>query len=436
MLYLVDSPAHFRRPGNPYVQDDGTDWPDNAARFATFACAVVELALGQAEDDWKPDLVHCNDWQTGLVPALLSRRQVRPATLFTIHNLSYQGLFPREAFTALELPTSLWSIDGVEFHGKLSFLKGGIACSDWVTTVSPTYAQEICTPEFGYGLEGLLQYRSANLTGILNGMDREVWNPATDRHITHNYDIHSLQHKVLNKAALQQELGLPVEAGALLIGHVGRLVQQKGSDLILAVLDELLQQPVQLAILGDGEEALEAALQEAAKRYPQQLAAHMGYNEALAHRIEAGSDCFLMPSRYEPCGLNQMYSLRYGTVPIVHSTGGLADTVTDLNENSARDYTATGFTFAPDNPAALLEACQRALAHYQTSRVDWWKLVITGMKQDFSWAASAEHYLALYHRVCHIGPEDDDSGSGDGDYPVIPPASITSKLPPHQSMVH
>jgi starch synthase len=434
VVYLVDSPVHFRRPGNPYVQEDGSDWPDNAARFAVFARAIVALAMGEADAHWQPQLVHCNDWQTGLVPALLSQHETRPATLFTIHNLSYQGLFPREAFSALELPLKLWSIDGVEFHGRLSFLKGGIACSDWITTVSPTYAREICTTEFGYGLEGLLQYRSDRLTGILNGMDCEVWNPATDPYIAHNYDVHTLQHKALNKADLQQQLGLPAEAGVLMIGHIGRLVEQKGVDLILDALDTLAQQPLQLVILGDGDETLEARLQEAATRYPQQLAVHLGYDEVLAHRIEAGSDCFLMPSRYEPCGLNQMYSLRYGTVPIVHSTGGLADTVTDLSPDSARDYTATGFTFEPDTADALIEACQRALAYYQRSRVDWWKLVITGMKKDFSWASSAEQYLALYHQVCHTLP-DDDSGPGNGDHPAIPPASITSKNPTQQSMV-
>ena len=433
-LYLVDSPVHFRRPGNPYVQEDGSDWPDNAARFATFARAIVALALGDADPEWTPDLVHCNDWQTGLVPALLSQHDTRPATLFTIHNLSYQGLFPKAAFEALELPDTLWSIDGVEFHDKLSFLKGGIACSDWVTTVSPTYAQEICTAEFGYGLEGLLQYRAANLTGILNGMDCAVWNPATDAQLQHTYDVHTLQHKALNKAALQEELGLPVDAGALLLGHIGRLVEQKGVDLILETLDALFTHPVQLVILGDGEELLESRLREAAARYPHQLAIYIGYDEPLAHRIEAGSDCFLMPSRYEPCGLNQMYSLRYGTVPIVHSTGGLADTVIDLNETTARDYTATGFAFEPDTPAALLEACERALAYYQGARVDWWKLVITGMKKDFSWSNSAQQYLSLYQRICDIAPEG-DAGSGNVDYPRIPPAPLSGKSPSEQSMM-
>ncbi len=401
-LYLVNSPAHFRRPGNPYVQDDGSDWPDNAERFALFARAIVALALGQADTDWTPQLVHCNDWQTGLVPALLSQHEVRPATLFSIHNLSYQGLFPAETFAALKLPDSLWSMDGLEFHDRLSFIKGGIACADQVTTVSPTYAREIRSSTFGYGLEGLLQHRSASLTGILNGMDGDTWNPATDSFIERTYNIHHLQHKLANKLALQRDHGLPQRAQPLLLGYIGRLVEQKGVDLILGILDALFQHPVQLVVLGNGERGLEKRLEDAAQRYPDQLAVHVGYNERLAHRIEAGADCLLMPSRYEPCGLNQMYSLAYGTVPIVHRTGGLADTVIDLNETTASNYTATGFSYDDETPEAVLDTCVRACSYFQASRIDWWKLVITGMKKDFSWPASAAQYLELYRRMCSV----------------------------------
>lgn len=399
-LYLVDSAEYFRRPGNPYLQKDGSDWPDNAERFALFARAIVALALGQADPGWKPELVHCNDWQTGLVPALLSEHEPRPATLFSIHNLSYQGLFPAATFTALGLPDTLWSIDGLEFNNMLSFLKGGIATADWVTTVSPSYAKEICTREFGYGLEGLLQYRSANLTGILNGMDKQTWNPGSDPHIERGYDVHSLQHKVVNKFSLQREQGLPVGSQPLLLAHIGRLVEQKGVDLILDGLDALFQQPIQMVILGSGDHKLEQRLVDAAGRYPDQLAVHIGYDEQLAHRIEAGADCLLIPSRYEPCGLNQMYSMAYGTIPIAHRTGGLADSIVDLDEQSERDYTATGFIFDEDSPQAILKACLRALTHFQSRRIDWWKLVITGMKKDFSWSKSAAQYLELYQRVC------------------------------------
>jgi len=339
--------------------------------------------------------------------------------VFTIHNLSYQGLFSAETFAALKLPDALWSIDGLEFHNMLSFLKGGIAAADWVTTVSPTYAKEICTPEFGYGLEGLLRYRSANLTGILNGMDCDVWDPAHDPSITHNYNVHTLQHKMTNKIALQQDYGLPSGSGHLLLGHIGRLVEQKGVDLILDTLDELLQHPVQLVVLGSGDHHLEQELLAAAARYPEQLAVHIGYDEKLAHRIEAGCDCFLMPSRYEPCGLNQMYSLRYGTVPIVHRTGGLADSVVDLNEKTMSDYTATGFTFDEDTADAVLGACLRALSYYQGAKINWWKLVITGMKADFSWAASAKQYLELYRRVCGAGSGASSTNGGSGFSPEM-----------------
>jgi starch synthase len=348
--------------------------------------------------------VHCNDWQTGLVPPLLSEHSARPATLFTIHNLAYQGLFPADTFTNLGLPDALWSMDALEFHGMLSFLKGGIASADWVTTVSPTYAEEICTTQFGCGLEGLLQHRAPQLTGILNGMDCNVWDPRSDPFIERTYDAHSLQFKVLNKSALQREQGLPIDSRSLLLGHIGRLVTQKGCDLILAVLDELFQHAVQLVILGSGDEKLERQLLDAAARYPQQLAVKIGYDEALAHRIEAGADCFLMPSRYEPCGLNQMYSLRYGTVPIVRRTGGLADTVIDLNDRHAREYTATGFSFEEDSATAVLESCLRALTLYENSKVEWWKLVITGMREEFCWPTSAARYLALYRHLCEGTP--------------------------------
>ena len=282
----------------------------------------------------------------------------------------------------------------------LSFLKGGIATADWVTTVSPSYAKEICTSEFGYGLEGLLQYRSANLTGILNGMDGQTWNPGSDTHIERRYDVHSLQHKIVNKFALQREQGLPVGSQPMLIAHIGRLVEQKGADLILDSLDALLEQPIQMVVLGSGERVLEKRLMDAAERYPEQLAVHIGHDERLAHRIEAGADCLLIPSRYEPCGLNQMYSMAYGTIPIAHGTGGLADSIVDLDEESGRDCTATGFIFDDDSPEAILNASARALKYFQTRRIDWWKLVITGMKKDFSWSSSAVQYMNLYHRIC------------------------------------
>lgn len=431
-LYLVNSPAHFRRRGNPYVRDDGSDWPDNAERFALFARAIVALSLGQADSEWKPDLVHCNDWQTGLVPALLSLHEARPATLFSIHNLSYQGLFPAETFATLKLPDSLWSIDGLEFHNMLSFIKGGIAYADQVTTVSPTYAQEICSSAFGCGLEGLLQYRSDSLTGILNGMDGDTWNPATDGFIEKTYNIHHLQYKLTNKLAMQRENGLPQGAQPLLLGYIGRLVEQKGTDLILDTIDSLFEHPVQLVVLGSGDSTLEKRLQDAVQHYPDQLSVHIGYDEQLAHRIEAGADCLLMPSRYEPCGLNQLYSLAYGTVPIVHRTGGLADTVVDLTETTARDYTATGFSFDDATPEAVLETCVRALSYFQASRIDWWKLVITGMKKDFSWPASAAQYLELYRRMCGLEENAQDNPGVES----LPPGAMLLDTAQQETRIH
>jgi len=412
-VYLVDAPAFFNRAGNPYVQADGTDWPDNAERFALFARACVALALGRGDPGWRPQLVHCNDWQTGLVPVLLSQEASRPATLFSIHNLSYQGLFPAATMKALDLPDTLWSIDGLEFYNMLSFIKGGIANADWVTTVSPTYAREICEEEFGYGLEGLLSYRSGRLTGILNGIDADIWNPTTDRWIARRYDVHTLQNKLFNKFTLQRDNGLEVSSQPMLLGYLGRLVTQKGVDLMLDILDTLLEQPVQLVMLGTGDPKLEEQLREAAQSHPRKLAVQIGYDEAAAHRIEAGADALLMPSRFEPCGLNQMYSQLYGTVPIVRRTGGLADTVVDFNEKTMAEHTATGFCFDEDNPEGLLATCLSALSMYRNDRVDWWKLVIAGMQRDFSWTASAARYSELYHRL--TGPDFEDNRTGEFD---------------------
>lgn len=405
-LYLVDAPAFFNRPGSPYVQPDGSNWPDNAERFALFARACVALAMGDGDPHWRPQLVHCNDWQTGLVPALLSQLPQRPATLFSIHNLSYQGLFPATTFRALALPDTLWSMDGLEFHNMLSFIKGGIANADWVTTVSPTYAEEIREEEFGYGLEGLLQYRADNLTGILNGVDADTWNPSADRWIARRYDVHTLQHKLFNKFTLQRDNGLPVSSQPLVLGYIGRLVEQKGVDLIIDIVDALAAHPVQLIVLGSGEQRLEQQLQEAAARFPRQVCVHIGYDEQLAHRIEAGADALLMPSRYEPCGLNQMYSQLYGTVPIARRTGGLADTIVDFNQQTLAEHTATGFCHDEDSPEALLATCLGALSMFRNDRVDWWKLVIAGMHRDFSWTASAARYSELYRNLIEPGQDE------------------------------
>ncbi|WP_303902122.1 glycogen synthase GlgA [Thiohalomonas denitrificans] len=394
-LWLVDAPSLYDRAGGPYTDPAGNDWPDNALRFASFARAVVELATDRANQNWKADVVHCNDWQTGLVSALLSRESNRPATVFTIHNMAYQGVFPPEAFDTLHLPKDLWSPEGLEFYGDLSFIKGGIAYADRVTTVSPTYAKEIQQPEFGYGLEGLLSHRAEHLTGILNGVDYEVWDPAHDPLIPHHYTPEALEGKAANKRALQQRFGLPERPEIPLLGVVGRLVDQKGIDLIVDALPELLKRDVQLIVLGSGDKKLEAHLQTAAERHGEQLGVHIGYDETLAHWVEAGADIFLMPSRFEPCGLNQIYSLRYGTLPVVRSTGGLADTVIDADKTTLQQKTATGFVFEQATKGALLSALERALRLFR-DRHSWEQMMRAAMAQDLSWERSAARYVDLY----------------------------------------
>ena len=396
-LYLLDAPAYFHRDGGPYLDHEGQEWPDNAARFHLFCRAIESVALDQAGLDWRPDLVHCNDWQTGLAPALLHEHPRRPATLFTIHNLAYQGIFPADNMAALSLPAHWWSMHALEFHGNLSFIKGGLVYADYLTTVSPTYAREIqSSPEFGHGLEGLLAHRADSLSGILNGVDYGVWDPATDRLLPYHYTADSLDGKYRNKAALQKRLALPVSASTPLIGLVSRLAWQKGIDFFLRALPALLEHGVHIAVLGSGEQSYETDLREAAARHPRQISVTLGYNEELAHLIEAGSDMFVMASRYEPCGLNQLYSLRYGSVPIVRRTGGLADSVLDVDGPGGEH--GTGFTFERAASDELLATVERALARFAQAK-RWHQLVSRGMRRDFSWRESARNYLALYGKL-------------------------------------
>jgi starch synthase len=329
---------------------------------------------------------------------MLAETPRAPASIFTIHNLAYQGLFDRDTFESLGLPLHWWSMEALEFHDRLSFIKGGLVYSDWLTTVSPTYAQEIRTRTLGYGLEGLLNHRKDTLTGILNGVDYTIWNPGGDLHIPVQYNRRSLFHKSENKRALLERFGLPVKDAAPLFAIISRLVGQKGIDLVLEILPMLMQQGAQLVVLGSGDKLLEAALRKARTQNPQSIGLHIGYDEPLAHHIEAGADVFLMPSRFEPCGLNQIYSLRYGTVPIVRRTGGLADTVVDTTAETLASKTASGFCFDTPTAPDLWRAVERALHHYRTPEL-WRQLIETGMRQDFSWRRSAEHYIELYERV-------------------------------------
>lgn len=396
-VWLVDCPEYFGTAGNPYVDIFGNAYSNNAERFALFCRAAIEVAMNRAELDWKADVVHCNDWQTGLVPALLSLEYQCPQTVFTIHNMAYQGLFSGLTAAALQLPPQILTQDGLEFHGMISFIKGGIAYADKVTTVSPTYAQDIQTAALGYGLEGLLVYRNEDLTGIINGIDAE-WNPEIDGLITKKYSINSLQDKAANKLSLQARLNLPQNEHVLVLGLISRLVEQKGIDLLLDCLPKILNLPVQIIMLGSGDKDFEFGLQQLAAAYPHKMALTLGYNEALAHSIEAGADVFLMPSRFEPCGLNQMYSQRYGTLPIVRNTGGLADTVIDTLPETLANQTATGFVFDAEHSGALFETVKRAVLLHKLPDI-WRQLQINAMSHDFSWHSSAEQYLALYESI-------------------------------------
>jgi starch synthase len=388
-LLLVRCPQLFGRDGDPYLAPDGHDWDDNADRFALLARTIVWLC--EREWDGRPNIVHLNDWQTGLAGALLADVPDRPAVVFSIHNLSYQGLFGHETFTRLALPAHLWSHEALEFHERLSFMKGGIVFADALTTVSPTYAEEIQMPDHGAGLDGLLRHRAARLHGILNGIDTDEWNPATDPHIPAPYDVERLDAKAINKAALQREFGLTPGPQPLL-AMIARLVPQKGVDLVLDAIPALVEMQCQLAILGAGDGAQQQAFRDAAQNYAGQVAYDSSRDERLAHLIEAGADMFLMPSRFEPCGLNQMYSMRYGTVPVVRRTGGLADTVVPVHDGLAR---GTGFVFGDPTAAALSGAVREALRFFRKRDV-WRRIQVNGMVRDFSWHSSAEQFLSLY----------------------------------------
>jgi starch synthase len=393
------------------TRPDGSrcDYADNAERFLYFSRAVLEalpvLRL------W-PDVLHVNDWQTGLVPVLL-RELYRPLsdhfkhiyydgirTLFTIHNIAFQGNFPPQDLALTGLPQRLFHFEQLEFHGQLSYLKAGIVFADLINTVSPTYAQEIQTPYYGHGLQGVLSAHRHRLSGIVNGVDYEVWDPRHDRHLAARYGPDDLSGKAVCKAALQREYGLTVDASVPLAGVVARLTQQKGVDLIATIAPGLLDQGCQLVILGEGDARFHTIFKDLRQRYPDRFGLTLGFSEPLAHRIEAGVDLFLMPSAFEPSGLNQLYSLRYGTPPIVRATGGLADTVTDTNEQTLAAGTATGFRFSSYDAHALWLACQRALGLWR-ERPDLWRQVMrNGMRQDWSWDRSAAEYEALYVRLC------------------------------------
>lgn len=398
--YALDAPALFNRAGNPYLDSDGHDWPDNATRFATLAWAAAAFTDQRypADPVWRPDILHGHDWQSGLIPAYLASRRDRfggAATVLTIHNIAYQGLFPPDLLGWLGLPPETFRMQGLEYYGRLGFLKAGCHYADRLTTVSPTYAHEIQTAEHGMGLEGLLAHRADALTGILNGVDGDIWNPATDPHLPARYDADHMDGKAVCKAALQAEMGLDGEASAPLACVISRLTWHKGLDMVLDAARDWVTRGGQLAVLGTGELALEEGFRMLARAHPGRVATHIGYDEGLSHRIQAGSDLILVPSRSEPCGLTQLYGLRYGTPPLVRHAGGLADTVVDANAAALADGVATGFKFVGANALELGWQLRRAMGLYRRPEI-WAKLRRRAMTRDFGWSGPAAEYAALY----------------------------------------
>ncbi|MCG8650659.1 MAG: glycogen synthase GlgA [Pirellulales bacterium] len=402
-VWFIDQPQYFDRD-SLYGTSRG-DYPDNAERF-TFFCRAAIQAIRRI--GWMVDIVHCNDWQTGLVPALMAADSQpqpwmrRAATVMTIHNLAYQGQFSHDAFRWTGLDWRHFNQDEFEFHHHLNFLKTGIITADSVSTVSPKYAEEICTVEHGCGLESVLEFVSDHTVGIINGIDRAVWDPRTDPKLSTSYDISNWRDgKAGNKRSLQREFDLETNTDIPLIGLVGRLAEQKGWDLILPVLRWHLEEnrPTQWIVLGSGDARYEHELRQLAQQHPKRFALHIGFHDTLAHRIEAGSDLFVMPSHYEPCGLNQLYSLRYGTIPVVTATGGLANTVVDCTEQTLAAGTATGFFLDHKHPTSLDQAIGRALHMRYHQPENWAQLVETGMSQDWSWTKSANQYIKLYEKT-------------------------------------
>jgi len=385
---------------------DAHPYPDNCERFIFFSRGIIEAALAL---DFEPDVLHLNDWQSALAAVYLetlygdAEGLSRVGALLTVHNLLFQGVFSHWDMLLTGLGWSLFNWRQLEFYGKVNLLKGGLVFADYINTVSPTYAREIQTPAFGNGLDGVLAERSDRLLGIVNGIDTTVWDPQSDPLIPANYSADDLSGKAACKAELQKQNGLPVSAQAPLIGTVSRLASQKGVDLMLEVLPELCREGAQFVLLGTGEPEYHEAFAKLAQEFPKNVAANLTFDNALAHQIEAGSDIFLMPSRFEPCGLNQLYSLRYGTVPVVRRTGGLADTITDYTPEGLAAGEANGFSFTTFTAKALTESLRRALGLYRNDKESWKRLLLVGMKQDWSWTRSAGEYHALYRKVAEAG---------------------------------
>lgn len=399
-LIVLDAPAFFQRDGSPYADPGGKDWDDNWRRFAALGRAAADLA-GGAVKQRTFDLVHAHDWQAAMALAYLRFAPVKGSkpvpSVMTIHNMAFQGYYGREVFRDLGLPRAAWSITGVEYHGGVGFLKAGMEAASAITTVSPTYAQEIRSAEFGMGLEGLIVSRGDRVRGIVNGIDTAEWNPATDPHIAAPFAARNLARRAANKRALEQEFGLDPGDGPLFV-VISRLTWQKGMDVLIEVLDHLVGIGGRLALLGSGDAALVAGLQAGATRHPGRIGLRIGYDEALSHRMQAGGDAILVPSRFEPCGLTQLYALAYGCVPVVARTGGLADTVIDANLAARQAGAATGIQFSGVDYHGLADAISRAVALYHQADA-WQMLQRNGMQADFSWASSGKAYADLYREL-------------------------------------
>jgi starch synthase len=398
-VYVVDAPMLYRREGGPYADAQGRDWPDNLQRWGLLGWMAAQLAGSGLDPQWSPQVVHAHDWHAALACAFLHAHPVPGVrSVYTVHNLAYQGLFPLADHTLLGLGAAFLSADGIEYHGQLSFMKAGLSFADLVTTVSPGYAHEIATPEFGHGLDGVIRARGAAVQGILNGIDEQVWNPAQDPALAEPYGLGAMAGKAACKRALQREAGLADAADAPLLAVVSRLSHQKGLDLVLDALEPLLAQGAQLVVQGSGEPALQDAFEQAAHRHRGRVAAFIGYDEARAHRLLAGADGLLMPSRFEPCGLAQLYAMRYGTLPVVRRVGGLADTVVDADAPARAAGRATGIVFDEASAPALVSAVSRLVDLYRTPS-PWARVQQAAMEQDYTWTGPARRYLALYEEL-------------------------------------
>lgn len=405
-VIAIDAPHLYDRPGNPYVGPDGKDWPDNWQRFAALSFVAYELSRGAIEG-YTPDILHCHDWQSGLAPAYVAfNAPTRVKTVMTVHNIAFQGVFGWDVFNGLRLDFQAANTGAIEYFGNIGYLKAGLQVADAVTTVSPTYAHEMRTAAYGMGLEGLLQGRADTVSGILNGIDASEWNPGTDTALAQTYNASTVFDRVANKRALEERFGLEQGDGPI-FSVVSRLTWQKGLDMLPGEIDSLVAHGGRLIVLGSGDPAIENGLAGAALRHPGKVGVVIGYDEKLSHLIQGGADAILIPSRFEPCGLTQLYGLRYGCIPVVSRVGGLADTVIDANEAAVEAGVATGVVFSPATEESLGEAIRRTIALYARPKV-WHKMQRRGMKSDVSWELSAEKYADLYASL--LGHQlDDDS---------------------------